>query len=62
MKVLLASFEPRRDTDPAQLTLRSKANPTRERQAVLEPADQDPGRYEHSPTPTTASIRQIWRG
>jgi hypothetical protein len=30
---------PRRDPD--RLTLRSKANPTREQQAVLEPADQD---------------------
>jgi len=30
MKVLLAAFEPRRDKDPDQLTLRSKANPHRE--------------------------------
>ena len=42
MKVLLASFEPRRDRDPDRLTLRSKANPHRERQAVIEPTDQDP--------------------
>jgi hypothetical protein len=42
MKVLLASFEPRRDKDPDRLTLRSKANPHREQQAVIEPADQDP--------------------
>jgi hypothetical protein len=46
MKVLLASFEPRRDRDPDRLTLRSKANPHREQQAVIEPADQDSGRYE----------------
>lgn len=48
MKVLLASFEPRRDTDSSRSTLRSKANPTHEQQAVLEPADQDAGRYEHT--------------
>src|SRR3954470_3709351 len=42
MKVLLASFEPRRDRDPDRLTLRSKANPHREQQAVIEPTDQDP--------------------
>ena len=48
MKVLLASFEPRRDKDPDRLTLRSKANPHREQQAVIEPADQDPGRYEQT--------------
>jgi len=41
MKVLLASFEPRRDRDPDRLTLRSKANPHREQQAVIEPTDQD---------------------
>jgi len=46
MKVLLAFFEPRRDRDPDRLTLRSKANPHREQQAVIEPADQDSGRYE----------------
>src|SRR3954454_16895325 len=40
MKVLLASFEPRRDRDPDRLTLRSKANPHRERQAVTEPTGQ----------------------
>jgi hypothetical protein len=28
--------------DPDRLTLRSKANPHREQQAVIEPADQDP--------------------
>jgi len=42
MKVLLASFEPRRDRDPDRPTLRSKANPTHEQQAVIEPTDQNP--------------------
>jgi hypothetical protein len=63
MKVLLASFEPRRDKDPNQLTLRSKANPHRERQAVMEPTCRDPKTLRaDAQTPPRAFIRQIWRG
>ena len=54
MKVLLASFEPRRDGPrPAGASFGSQ--PDTERQAVREPADRDPGRYErhaqHPPQP-----------
>jgi hypothetical protein len=47
--------------DPDRLTLRSKANPHREQQAVREPTDQDPRTLRADATPTTASVRQIWR-
>ena len=62
MKVLLASFEPRRDRTSARLTLRSRANPTSEQQAVRESTDQDPGtlRAQAQP-PQQASISQMRR-
>jgi hypothetical protein len=58
MKVLLASFEPRRDRDPDRLALRSKANPHREQQAVIEPTDQDPETLRATPQHHPASIHQ----
>ena len=44
-----------------RLALRSEANPTREQQAVREPADRDPRTLRaHAQRPPRSSIRQIW--